>query len=1159
MNISCHYHLCLGTDPPLFLGKFAVELAGILGFHSLALDFPVLSSKPSEVQGDFNVIIRQGSLSANREAHQLTLSVNNAQEAEDLLQDIASDLNTYFPTSQRARVETPPKNFVFASEKPMPVDSPPPAPIGIENFLLPGAWLRDLDGDFLPDLVDTGIEIAEDAVLDTFAAAANIAAVLAAQTTVYSFPLITSDRTGLIHFRASQNPASVRVDGQTIRFEGQNLSEFTSRLMFLVLPGQMGSTPSNWLDKSGRPRATLPLCNWLAHLRDDLAMRQTDGQFAWAIAHGAVTEDETMCFFNPDAQQWNRRNRLLKEKQVRSHKDDQLVWEMKRSFVWEVERFRKIIKKAVLPGVRSGSNVTIRAALSEDEEVRTALASEVCRWIEERGAQAEIQLICAYKQGYSWIDEQLIPRLRQLEGLDHLKIFFKAYLPEGMSEFREENGAVPKISSERADNPNHWFDLPIRPLQELYPISDTLSAALNLDHSKIEFAYYTGEDELTYLVQAQDAHGCELLSERLQTVWAERPYLDRYPDIGKVHPPTGYLKASIDGVAVCDELIPTDLELVWDAYQSEVLPAATEHILNATNGAITAAMQPFFSRLEIRLDLSEPDSDLPSRTDRLSSLDALHEDLYFVGLDHFRTLGQREAGEVINSPGLILPIIRKRTGRPRLHARLTERCAPNPQIRRNQSVVAQAISPSELRLSITGAAQEPDGLSLFLSIEGPESLDNVIRAYGTLTAKARLKNCLNGLGIATVRGTLNQNPFPTWHITPTRKRNFRGRAIAPADFHVPQTEVIGYRQYLKLISQVQRIPGFRVYPIAESYQGRMIHAIEVSPDSRGWLPRVKWICSQPTVYINARHHANEVSGTNTNFNLVSAFASSPELKKLLGTLNVVMVPLENADGTAIHYALMQDNPRWKLHVARFNALGTELALEYFKDDTFQTEALAYTRVWREWLPDVVVDDHGVPTHEWDQPFSGYTSPWFKGFWLPRALLYGYFFHINEPGYESNLTVNKAVEHAVAESLKMDERIIALNREWRDRFFTYANKWLPSLFPANYYQDIITYWIPSPYKPVHNYASVRFPWVTAVSFVAEVSDETAQGDYLELCALAHFNQDVAILKMLADSTVSLKQTVSREARGGQLTWQRKRPLICNSEGETANLVQGGGTN
>lgn len=1156
MNLSRHYHICLPNDPDPIKGKFAVELAGLLGFHSLALDFPVVSGQASKIPGDFNVFVTPGNRKAERKPNSLRVGVSDQVTADELLESIATDFSSWFPTGERANVREAPTGFRFASDSPLVEPVKEHGQLGIENFLLKGPWLKDTDGDFLPDLLEAGIALPENATLDTYASAADVAAVLAAQTTVYSYPICTSQRHGQIHFAPSAAPASIRVEGNAIWFEGSHLSAFTISLLNLLLPDQQGITHTNLLGADGHPRVTLPLKNWLDHLRDDLAMRQTDGQYAWAEAFKAAKDPSVVCHFNPDARAWNRRNKLLANQQVKSYKDDVIVWELKRDFPWEVERFKTLFDQKVLPELKQGDHVVITGALSEDRKVREQLVKELTDAVKVKGAEATLQLISAYKQGYSWLDETISPKLKALETLDSVTINFKAYLPPGKTEFLEEDGATPKITSDRVDDPEHWFDLPIRPLQELYPIDDTLASDLGIERAKINFGYYKGKKDITYQVIASDSDGKVLLEEELKVAWAERPYLDRFADIGKVHPPTGYLNAAINGKPVLSERIETDLELIWDVYQAEVLPATTDYILKQTKGAITSANQPFFSKLEITLDVSEPDNELPSRTDRLSSLDAMHEDLYFVGLDYFKTLGLRQTGEKISSPGLILPIIRKTQGKSRLKVRLTEHSAPNPEISKNGIRLATALKPEEVKLSIKRVEQTVEGLALQLAIEGPDRLGAVIKAYGGLVKAHKLKNSLDGVGIATIGGTLNGEAFKPWHLPNPKARKQSARMLKPQNFQVSQTDVIGYKQYLKLIRQVQRLPGLRVFPIAESYLGRVIHAIEVRPESRGWLPRTKWVTAQPTVYINARHHANEVSSTNTNFNLAKALSGDPTLREQTKTLNVVLVPFENADGAAIHYELMQDNPCWKLHVARYNALGTEIAQEYFKDDTIQTEALAYTRVWRSWLPDVIVDDHGVPSHEWDQPFSGYTSPWFKGFWLPRALLYGYFFHIKDERFESNLSVNRAVEATVAQSLKVDERIIALNANWRDRFYTYANKWLPTLFPANYYEDMISYWVPAAYTPIHNYASVRYPWVTAVSFVSEVSDETAQGDYLAMCALAHYNQDIAILKLMADSTVCIDQNIVSNSQGGKLTWQRKRPVLCSPKREHNRKAIGG---
>ncbi len=253
--------------------------------------------------------------------------------------------------------------------------------------------------------------------------------------------------------------------------------------------------------------------------------------------------------------------------------------------------------------------------------------------------------------------------------------------------------------------------------------------------------------------------------------------------------------------------------------------------------------------------------------------------------------------------------------------------------------------------------------------------------------------------------------------------------------------------------------------------------------------------------------------------------------------------MENVDGTAIHYSLQRDNPNWKLHVARFNHLGNEFAHEYFHTDTIHTEAMAFTRIFERFLPDIVVDDHGVPSHEWDQQFSGYTSPAYKGFWLPRSLLYGYFWYITEDSYRSNYALNKKLEDAIANAVGADEEMVAWNNEWAARFEKYAHGWLPKLFPADYYKGMINYWIGYPYRPWFYYVAYSFPWITSISYTSEVADETAQGDYLALCAKTHLTHDLATLKLFASARCIYEQSWQIGDDGIQVKCIRSRPVIA----------------
>ena len=92
-------------------------------------------------------------------------------------------------------------------------------------------------------------------------------------------------------------------------------------------------------------------------------------------------------------------------------------------------------------------------------------------------------------------------------------------------------------------------------------------------------------------------------------------------------------------------------------------------------------------------------------------------------------------------------------------------------------------------------------------------------------------------------------------------------------------------------------------------------------------------------------------------------------------------------------------PDHKLHAARYNALGVEWYADYFADPPRFAEARVKPRLWHRWLPQIVLDAHGVPSHEWDQPFSGYVPPKpFQEFWLPKTFVYAIVPFIDRPDH-----------------------------------------------------------------------------------------------------------------------------------------------------------------
>ena len=83
----------------------------------------------------------------------------------------------------------------------------------------------------------------------------------------------------------------------------------------------------------------------------------------------------------------------------------------------EVAEFRTLVRDRLLPAVGRGDRVRVVAHLSEPAEVRAALREELATELEGRGAAVrpgDLAILSAYRQGYGWIEEVVLPRLLEL-------------------------------------------------------------------------------------------------------------------------------------------------------------------------------------------------------------------------------------------------------------------------------------------------------------------------------------------------------------------------------------------------------------------------------------------------------------------------------------------------------------------------------------------------------------------------------------------------------------------------------------------------------------------------------------------------------------------------------------------------------------------------
>lgn len=110
--------------------------------------------------------------------------------------------------------------------------------------------------------------------------------------------------------------------------------------------------------------------------------------------------------------------------------------------------------------------------------------------------------------------------------------------------------------------------------------------------------------------------------------------------------------------------------LQLDAAQATEYQQAFRSIVDTVRAHAWGAHEPYFDRLEIRVDLPGMDFALPVDEEIVSTFEALHEDVYFSLLEHFQQHSGRPSGDRGLQPGQIIPDIRRHDGAARVRISL---------------------------------------------------------------------------------------------------------------------------------------------------------------------------------------------------------------------------------------------------------------------------------------------------------------------------------------------------------------------------------------------------------------------------------------------------------------------------------------------------------
>ena len=687
----------------------------------------------------------------------------------------------------------------------------------------------------------------------------------------------------------------------------------------------------------------------------------------------------------------------------------------------------------------------------------------------ELGPGAKIR--SAYKTGFFWIKEEVLP---QIKGSDRIVIHVKRVKP----------GKLEEITSS-----SKQF------LYELYPVDEIISKKTGIPPENIEFVLEDGGP--LYRVEA-------FRRGKLIKKFSLNPPVVREP-FPRVQ---GWVFAKNGERPVLSRRIKTDTELAWEFYRNKFIPWLKRFIMEKTNKNPTWDKQPFFSYIEINFEAPEPDFPMGIDYEMVSSTEALHDELYFYTLYFVSRLLKpaKDGGNLRHNlyPGAIIPLIRTSDKGFRLEIKVYD--YRKPGVYRGKRDIEKFYPEGKVRYEIRG--WDRNRLWAGLNFEKEDDFILYSRAF------SRIKEMKFPVDLVlTLKYKDSTKTYRVHGKLPALKCGTR--TMSWDEPLTPETAECAASRFKYS------------YPMAESFRGRRVYIIEKVSSTGPRYSAVHFTREKPTLVFNARQHANEVSSTSYLLRFLMQ-------EKISNNINLIANPVENPDGAAIAIMMMKrENPLHSLHAGRYNALGTELGFHLKKFSPYAPVGFVRLKMLNRWKPDIFLNLHGYPSHEWVHQFTGYLPFPYRNYWIPRGHFF-YFSSSENPIHEKYSKKSMDVLEFVTKYLSSDKSINEFNKRLYSRYTRWARRWNPHAFKMVYKNKYNVYW-----KSGRRVSFKITPDATFASEVPEYMDETARGKllkYLIHCGDRYIKAHVKYLLEHSQKPFYVFQESSLEIRVNKL---RKR--------------------
>ena len=844
---------------------------------------------------------------------------------------------------------------------------------------------------------------------------------------------------------------------------------------------------------------------------------------------------------------------------------------------WEVDDFWNAFRREALPQITSDSRGEIRVLVSESPEIRKQLKDRIEEELRKKNGPenaVEVVVLCAYKQGFSWLHDEILPKIVK-KPVGRIEITYHS-----LKDSKEVRWQTIHANT-------RW-------LQEIYPIDCVLARELNISDTLITF-HPTLEKDPIYTVDVYDKQGKKLLQDFFSPKYVIQPFFQHFPEYDSVRVTTGWMSVNINGKTILDRRIKTDPEKFWEHLQRRTFRKIIDYVMDIQDGRPSPENVPYFDEFNVKLTLSEPNYRIGIDEEVISSLEALHEDILFETLTLFNLLSGRYGSGSIRFPGQIVPDIQpsvdgrsgsakitftgKRKARPQLVMTYREQNKepvrkrydlnplniPDPKLtgiwvepgktgitqlmfditatdsvdryeefklRSSENAIDQAFVPATRFIHMIHILGHLHGKGLFEDALSYDRVENIL-------FRVVLEDSLEVAKFATV--SCSRNPMNTQNpVLLNKKYKYTGERLIHWDFPMNPGEVADHLAKLNVFQNIH------VYYTTTSFLGHDIYTVDLFPSMEaGFVSQAKLNALKPTLFLVGRVHGNEVSSTSHILRLAELCATDTNYTNLLKNVNLVLYPVANPDGAQIAYDMQKINPDFMLHAGRYGALGTDVRSRDGDSNNRYPEAGMVQRIREMWLPDVYIDLHGVPSHEWVQYFAGY-SAWVRSrnvgprsYWLPRGWYITGFSWLEDKKHPELMEAQRAIIDTIVAAVRSQPEVEAMNQRLYKRYIKYGRQDEENY--REYFHNGIQ--VEARLKPRKvTGKDVTNPKITYFSATTEAADETARGDWMALVCKAGLAHTSAVLGYLSEGVNRIEREAKEDKHGISRFIFRKRPIL-----------------